>query len=205
VANCSISSTPTPVATTARMTGISWLTITGARPRESSSMRMYFGCETRAWARTTICCSPPDSSRAGTVSRSPSRGNSSSARARPSAAACLVSEYVATLMFSSTDRSGSSRRPSGTIATPAARIFSGRRPASSVPSSATEPGLGLSTPPTASTSEDLPAPFGPSRAVTSPAGTKMVTSLTTGRPPRSMVMLRRSSAGMAQITSAVPR
>ena len=90
-------------------------------------------------------------------------------------------------MLSSTDRSGSSRRPSGTIATPAARIFSGRRPASSMPSRDTDPGRGLSTPPTARTMEDFPAPFGPRTAVTSPAGTVIVTSLTTGRPPRSTV------------------
>src|SRR6201996_2001492 len=198
VANCSIRSTPTPLATIVRITGISWLTITGARPRESSSIRMYFGWETRAWASTTICCSPPDSSRAETLSRSPSRGNSSSARARPSDAAVLESAYVATLRLSSTDRSGSSLRPSGTIATPAARIFSGRLPASSTPSRDTDPGRGLSTPPTARTSEDLPAPFGPSRAVTSPAGTGMDTSLTTGRPPRSMVMSRSSSNGIVR-------
>src|ERR1700722_14379632 len=188
-----MSSTPTPLAATERITGISWLTITGARPSDSSSMSMYCGCETRAWASTTICCSPPDSSRAGTGSRSASRGNSSSARARPSAAACLDSVYVATLMLSSTDRSGSSRRPSGTIATPAARIFSGRLPASSRPSTVTDPGRGRITPPTARTRDDLPAPFGPSSAVTCPAGTLMDTSLTTGRPPRSTVMSVSSS------------
>src|SRR3984957_2623442 len=186
-------STPMPDSTRERITGMSWFTITGARPRESSSMRMNLGWETSACASTTICCSPPDSSRAGTVSRWPSRGYSSRARARPSAAACLDSVYVATLMLSSTDRSGSSRRPSGTIATPAARIFSGRLPASSRPSTVTDPGRGRITPPTARTRDDLPAPFGPSSAVTCPAGTLMDTSLTTGRPPRSTVMSMSSS------------
>ena len=46
-------------------------------------------------------------------------------------------------MLSSTVSSGSSRRPSGTIASPAWRIFSGRRPASSRPSSVTDPPSGL--------------------------------------------------------------
>src|SRR5580692_3509501 len=190
-------STPMPDSTRERITGMSWFTITGASPRESSSMRMNFGWETSACASTTICCSPPDSSRACTVSRWPSRGNSSRARARPSAAACLDSVYVATLMLSSTDRSGSRRRPSGTIATPAARIFSGRLPASSTPSSETEPGRGRSTPPTARTREDLPAPFGPSSAVTSPDFTLIDTSLTTGRPPRSRLMPESSSDDMS--------
>jgi hypothetical protein len=38
VANCSISSTPVPDSVTVRMTGISRLTTTGARPRDSSSI-----------------------------------------------------------------------------------------------------------------------------------------------------------------------
>jgi hypothetical protein len=48
-------------------------------------------------------------------------------------------------------------------------------------------GRGRRTPPTARTRVDLPAPFGPSRAVTCPAGISTETSLTTARPPRSTV------------------
>ena len=98
-------------------------------------------------------------------------------------------------------RSGpvSSRRPSGTIATPAAADRSGR---------AARPGRGRSagpsppaarrTPPTASTRLDLPAPFGPSRAVTSPAGMSIVTSLTTARRPRWTVMPRSASVSASR-------
>ena len=64
-------------------------------------------------------------------------------------------------MLSSTVSSGSSRRPSGTIAIPARRIRSGRRPARSRPSRSTDPARGLSTPPTASTRLDLPGAVRP--------------------------------------------
>src|SRR5690349_5194214 len=63
----------------------------------------------------------------------------------------------------------------------------------SVPSSSTAPVLGRSTPPTARTSVDLPAPFGPSSAVTWPVAISSETSLTTARPPRSTVRSRRTS------------
>jgi hypothetical protein len=48
VANCSISSTPVPDPAMVRITGISRLTTTGARPSDSSSISMYRGWEIRA-------------------------------------------------------------------------------------------------------------------------------------------------------------
>src|SRR5215831_7758769 len=98
-------------------------------------------------------------------------------------------------MLSSTVRSGSSRRPSGTIAIPAARIRSGRRPAKSWPSSMTEPARSPSTPPTASTRLDFPAPFGPSSAET---------SLTTVRRPRSTVRPCKASRLFSTLASGAP-
>src|SRR3954452_5700915 len=195
VANCSMRSTPTPDSATVRIVGTSRLMITGARPSESSSISRKRGCETSAWASTSICCSPPDSERPAASRRLRSSGNSSSAYSRPARPSSRDSAYVATCRLSATVSSGSRRRPSGTTATPARRIRSGRRPASSASSSDTEPASGLSTPATASTSVDLPAPLGPSSAVTSPRGMSNVTSWTTGRPPRATVrpLTRRAS------------
>ena len=97
----------------------------------------------------------------------------------------LESEYVATRRLSSTVSSGSSRRPSGTTATPAPRICSGRRRVrSSVAEQDAAGARRAARPPTASTSVDLPAPFGPSSVVTSPGGISSETSCSTGRPPR---------------------
>src|SRR3954469_18958070 len=183
-ANCSISSTPTPDSTMRRMTGTSRCTTTGARPSDSSSMSTNRGCDTIACASTTICCSPPESMRAWAFSRLPSSGNSASARSRPSRPSARDIAYVATWRLSSTVSAGSSRRPSGTMATPARRMRSGRRDERTASSRRTVPLSGRKTPPTASTSVDLPAPFGPRRAVTSPAGMSSDTPRTTGRPPR---------------------
>src|SRR5262245_3454720 len=73
---------------------------------------------------------------------------------------------------------------------------SGRAPVRSRSSSVTLPPAGRSTPPTASTRLDLPAPLGPSRAVTSPGGMSIETPCTTGRPPRWTVRLSRVSTLM---------
>ena len=106
------------------------LTTTGARPSDSSSMRMNRGCDTSACARTTICCSPPESMRAGGVQplaelrEELERARSPPARALRRAAA-------------RTSRPGGCRRRSGRAADagppgrsprPPARMRSGRRP-----------------------------------------------------------------------------
>ena len=143
-----------------------------------------------AAARRAPARAPPSAARLRTASawrcrqRRSSSGNSSSAWAMPLRASSRLSAYVATRRFSSTVRFGSSWRPSGTIATPAARICSGRRRVRSASPIVTVPEVGRSTPPTVRTSVDFPAPFGPSRAVTSPGGIVMETSRSTRRPPR---------------------
>ena len=71
-----------------------------------------------------------------------SSGNSSRAYSMPLSASPLASEYVATRRLSATVSSGRSRRPSGTTATPARRIFSGRRLVRSWSPSRTAPGGG---------------------------------------------------------------
>ena len=164
--------------------GASRLTTTGARPSDSSSTRITRGWETSACASTTICCSPPESRRQVTRQRFSSSGNSSSARATPLFASCLESEYVATRRLSSTVSPGNRRLPSGTIATPAPRTCSGRRRVRSSSPSSTRPLAMRSTPPTARTSDDFPAPFGPRSVVISPGGIVSETSWSTRRPPR---------------------
>ncbi len=65
--------------------------------------------------------------------------------------------------------------------------------------SSTRPPLGRSTPPTASTSDDLPAPFGPSSVVTAPGGCRArrraddrASAARRRRAPRSAATCRRS-------------
>src|SRR4051794_637314 len=68
-----------------------------------------------------------------------------------------------------------------------------------------EPLCGLSTPATARTRLDLPAPFGPSSAVTSPGGISSVRSWTTGRPPRATVRPASRSGSLIASASAGSR
>ena len=64
---------------------------------------------------------------------------------------------------------------------------------------------GLMIPPTDSTMLDLPAPLGPSSAVTSPAGISSDTSRTTLRPPRATVSPSSASTSRAVLTRRPPR
>ena len=68
----------------------------------------------------------------------------------------------------------------------------------------TEPACSLSTPPTASTRVDLPAPFGPSKAVTSPAGMSIDRSRITARWPRSTTRPRNLSAALVGSGATAP-
>ena len=109
---------------------------------------------------------------------------------------------MATRRFSSTVSPGSRRLPSGTIATPAPRTCSGRRRVRSASPSSTRPLLERSTPPTASTSDDLPAPFGPSSVVISPGGIASETSCSTRRPPRATQRSSNRSSGRWRLRRA---
>ena len=161
------------------------LTTTGARPSESSSTSRNFGRETSACASTTICCSPPESVRATAFQRVSSCGKSSSAYSMP----------VLRLLAARARRSrrAGCPRPSGRAAGGGPRGRSRPRPRGSARAAGASapcrqrgrrPPVGRSTPPTASTSVDLPAPFGPSSVVTSPGGISSEISCRTGLPPR---------------------
>ena len=185
VANCSINSTPMPDSAKDRIVGIRRWTTTGAKPErqlvddhETGPRHERLGEHDHLLLAAR---QRPRPARQPLLELGKQLERTCASRPRVLRAR---GEYVATVRFSSTVSSGNNRRPSGTTATPAWRIRSGRRPTSSRPSRTTEPPSGRSTPPTASTRLDLPAPFGPSSAVTSPAGTSSVTPRTTGRPPR---------------------
>ncbi len=85
--------------------------------------------------------------------------------------------------FSSTVSSGKMRRPSGTSETPPRTIASVDLPTSERPSSTTSPRCGATMPMIASSVEDFPAPFGPTRPTTSPFPTSRLIPRTAGTPP----------------------
>ena len=138
-ANCSIRRMPAPEAAIAWSAGARRFTTTGASPSDSSSTRITRGCETSACASTTICCSPPESEPAGDLPALLELGEELERARDPAAASFLSSAYVATRRFSSTVSPGSSRLPSGTIATPAPRMNSGRLRVRSASPSRTRP------------------------------------------------------------------
>src|SRR5579859_1198093 len=83
---CSTSTTAIPPFAASRTAVIRRLTISGARPKESSSSRSTSGFAASARARVNICCSPPDSSPARTsnlVRRSGKRSRDSLMGAPP--------------------------------------------------------------------------------------------------------------------------
>ena len=170
-------------AATASSVGTSRLTTTGARPSESSSTSTIFGSrDERLGEHDHLLLAAREQARRRRSSASRARGRARARRRSRSSRPRGSSEYVATRRLSSTVSSGRSRRPSGTTATPAARTCSGRRPVRSRSPSRTLPPVVRSTPPTASTSVDLPAPFAPSRVVTWP-GRDLQRDLVHDRPP----------------------
>ena len=192
-----------PLAATASSVGTSRLTTTGARPSESSSTSTTLGCETSAWASTTICCSPPESSRPGCPALlelgEELEGVRDAALRVLRGSACTWQHA----RLSSTVSAGSSRLPSGTTATPAARTLLGPA-AREVAISEHAPcrGARAKHSATARTSVDLPAPLGPRSAVTSPGAISMETSATTVRPPRGRTAPRGGGSATGGALSA---
>ena len=81
--------------------------------------------------------------------------------------------YVApTCRFSSTVSDPNSRRPSGTMTIPRVARRSGRTLVMSLPSYTIEPSVGWCRPAIVRSSVDLPAPFAPMIAYTSPGNTR---------------------------------
>ena len=107
-ANCSIRSTPTPLAATACERRHEPLDDDRREAeRELVDEDRRAGRETSACASTTICCSPPESRRhVDRPSASRARGRARARSAIPLFASSRLSEYVATRRLSSTVRLG---------------------------------------------------------------------------------------------------
>src|ERR1051325_1302875 len=86
-------------------------------------------------------------------------------------------------------------RPSGTSATPRRAIRSGLEPRRERPWSRTSPEAILTTPITACSVDDLPAPLGPTRPTISPRPTSRSRPRTAGTPPYDTTSFSRTSAG----------
>ncbi len=101
--------------------------------------------------------------------------------------------------LASTGRLGKTWRPSGTWVNPRRTTKFGVLPVTSSPSIVTEPAAGWTTPQTAFSSDDLPAPFAPISATRSPArgsakrrrGRRPARSARRDRPPRRARSQRR--------------
>ena len=113
----------------------------------------------------TICCWPPDSSPAAWASFCSSAGNSASTAASESLRLALAAgSKLPISRFSRTLIEAKSRRPSGTMAMPAAQKRCGASAVMSLPSKMMRPavpGVARSMPASVLISVVLPAPLGP--------------------------------------------
>jgi hypothetical protein len=91
--------------------------------------------------------------------------------------------YAPISTFSLTVSPGNSAFDCGTCETPIARMRDGCSPQSDCPFSCTSPFRGWSSPLTARSTVDLPAPFGPTMQQTDPSGTSSSTPWSTSPPP----------------------
>ena len=153
-----------------RMAKIS-CTITGARPREGSSISSTRGSDMSPRPMASICASPPDREPAACRRRSFRRGNSpyTRSRLRASAGRCGLGK-APMARFSSTVMSRKIMRPSGIMAMPRAAISQVLRPVRGKPSSTTSPRCTGMRPMMARSRVVLPAPLGPMMAVSWPRG-----------------------------------
>ena len=152
-------------------------TTMGERPSDNSSMRNSLGRVMVAMARASICCWPPE--------RLPARSARRGARVGKAAKASSIMSLsrsprrrpcqAAARRLSSTRRLGKMPSPPGTWATPRRAISSGGRWVMSRPSKTMAPWSASTTPPTARSRVDLPAPLVPSRATISPSPMVMST------------------------------
>src|SRR3954451_23625020 len=90
-------------------------------------------------------------------------------------------------------------RPSGTTEMPRPMRSWVGTPVRSRPANTTRPATGWTTPPTALTSDDLPAPLGPTRPTISPESTCRPTLSTAKNGPYRTVMPESSSIDAAKI------
>ena len=161
-------------------TSISRSTILGASPRDISSTIRSFGRAIRPRPIATICCSPPESVRASRFSLSLRAGKYSSTLRTSVSMSPSRRAYAPSRKFFSTDIVSKSRRPWGTCAIPALTMASGRAFVISRPENAMLPALARTSPLSVPSKVDLPAPFAPTRAMSSPRAISMSISNRTG-------------------------
>jgi hypothetical protein len=159
-------------------------TTRGASPREGSSIRSSFGCDTTARAMASICCSPPLRDPASWSCRSRRMGNQSNISSmRLGTPAALSRPKTPILILSSTVSDPQSCRPSGTQAMPNWWILCAGMPTSSFPANWMEPLPTLMRPRIALMMVVFPAPLAPRITRSSPSRTSRSTPLTAGTGP----------------------
>jgi len=183
--DCSTSTMVVPWAWMARTMPSSCSTITGARPRDSSSMSSSFGRAMKAWPSVSICCSPPDMLPARSSQRSRKIGKYSStvSVARATCSGSWSKSQPASSMFSRTVSVGNTPLPPGTITMPSAVASSAGRFVMSRPSNTMAPADGSARPVTAFRNVEYPAPFVPRRATISPSSISRSTPKSTWVEP----------------------
>src|SRR5258708_34959698 len=170
-------------------------TIFGARPSDGSSSSSTRGADISALAMTRICRSPPDSVPAARRRRSASTVNRREATFRASARPARSRRASAPRRrFSSTVSSVMTPWPSGTCATPARAMSSGRRRARFVPPTRILPCRGRTNPLIVRSRVVLPAPLAPSTAVIVPALAEIDTPSSTVTPPYPATISSTASA-----------
>src|SRR5712691_9645955 len=176
-------------------------TNTGASPPEGSSRSRSVGSPIRARPMATICCSPPDIERTLCRRRMARRGNSSYARASPARASPRMAAPSSRL--SSTVMSGNRSRACETCTTPRRNVRCGEWPAMSCPSRRMRPDIGRMKPLIVLSAVDLPLPFAPSRATTSPRRTARSTPRRTWVCPYPATRLSTARSGGAASVAKV--
>ena len=166
----------------------------GSSEENGSSSSRTSGSITSARASAARCASPPDSVRARRSARCamPKRSSHSPTRSPRPGRARRESEGPGPR---SLPTDVSARSASWKTLAIRRRTASPARGATAVPRKRTSPADGDSSRPRTRRSVDLPAPFGPMRARTSPGGTASAGTSSTVRPPRATRTPRTSSTG----------
>src|SRR6266511_2439926 len=167
----------------------------GASPIDGSSSSISFGRLISARPTASICCSPPDNVPPGCLRRSANRGKrlktrSMSARTAPPSRRM----YAPISRFSCTVMPGKMPRPSGAWLMPRTTRRSARSFVMSSPAKRMRPDATGRMPEIARIVVDLPAPFAPIRATTSPSSTWRLMPCRARIRPYSRVMLSISSS-----------
>ncbi len=146
-------------------------------PARGSSRSTTSGSVARARAMATRCACPPDRSCGRRDASSPHPTASSSARARLRAAAAVApADRGPNATFASTSRWGNSAGRCVSRATRRWCTGTHVAPATSRSAIRTLPAVGRASPATRCSSDVLPAPFGPTTAVTLPSATSRARS-----------------------------